>query len=210
MRYLASSVYSRPRIVAWPGSGFAQSQPELSSEFIDVPGAKIFYRDSGGRGLPVVRRGFGRTAADAARPRFHWRGRSARPDRLFENREIPPGCHRRWWVRRGRFRAQDNAVHSDTSSIALCLRSSPGIKNRSRLLVSSLPSTTNHLHRPVQTAPQSRRYSESDASQTLAIPHFGFVSQNFRKDAHPRTKIPAMRRQLPNQQLPAMSHCLMR
>jgi len=85
-------------MVAWSALAFAQSQPELSSGFIEVPGAKIFYRDSGGRGLPVVflhantgsadvwehqipaftsagyrfiayaRRGFGRTMADAAGP----------------------------------------------------------------------------------------------------------------------------------------------
>jgi non-heme chloroperoxidase len=75
---------------------YAQSQPAALQEgFVDVPGAKIFYRDSGGRGAPVVflhaftgsadvwehqipaftnagyrfiayeRRGFGRTVADA-------------------------------------------------------------------------------------------------------------------------------------------------
>jgi pimeloyl-ACP methyl ester carboxylesterase len=76
-----------------------QSQPPALQEgFVDVPGAKIFYKDSGGRGVPVVflhaftgsadvwehqipaftragyrfiayeRRGFGRTVADANGP----------------------------------------------------------------------------------------------------------------------------------------------
>ncbi len=79
------------------GLGFAQ-QPPLSEGFVDVPGAKIFYKDSGGRGLPVIflhantgsadvwehqipaftqagyrfvaydRRGHGRTVADANGP----------------------------------------------------------------------------------------------------------------------------------------------
>ncbi len=34
--------------------GFAQSQSALSEGFVDVPGAQIFYKDSGGRGAPVV------------------------------------------------------------------------------------------------------------------------------------------------------------
>lgn len=76
----------------------AQSQPALQDGFLDVPGAKIHYKDSGGRGVPVVflhaftgstevwehqipaftragyrliayeRRGFGRTVADANGP----------------------------------------------------------------------------------------------------------------------------------------------
>jgi pimeloyl-ACP methyl ester carboxylesterase len=80
------------------GLGFAQSQPALNEGFVDVPGAKIFYKDSGGRGVPVVflhaftgssdvwerqipafagagyrfiaydRRGFGRTVAAAEGP----------------------------------------------------------------------------------------------------------------------------------------------
>ena len=82
-----------------PCLAFAQSQPPALQEgFVDVPGAKIFYRDSGGGGAPVVflhaftgsaevwehqipaftragyrfiaydRRGFGRTVADANGP----------------------------------------------------------------------------------------------------------------------------------------------
>ena len=78
---------------------FGQSQRATPGEgFVDVPGAKIFYKDSGGRGAPVVflhaftgsaqvwehqipaftgagyrfiaydRRGFGRTVADANGP----------------------------------------------------------------------------------------------------------------------------------------------
>lgn len=80
------------------GLGFAQSQPALHEGFVDVPGAKIFYKDSGGRGVPVLflhaftgsadvwerqipaftgagyrfiaydRRGFGRTVAAAEGP----------------------------------------------------------------------------------------------------------------------------------------------
>jgi pimeloyl-ACP methyl ester carboxylesterase len=80
------------------GLGFAQSQSALHEGFVDVPGAKIFYKDSGGPGVPVVflhaftgsadvwehqipaftragyrfiaydRRGFGRTVADANGP----------------------------------------------------------------------------------------------------------------------------------------------
>jgi pimeloyl-ACP methyl ester carboxylesterase len=76
----------------------AQSQPALQDGFLDVPGAKIHYKDSGGRGVPVIflhaftgstevwehqiraftragyrfiayeRRGFGRTTADANGP----------------------------------------------------------------------------------------------------------------------------------------------
>jgi non-heme chloroperoxidase len=79
--------------------GWGQSQPlTLQDGFVDVPGAKIYYKDSGGRGVPVVflhaftgstevweqqvpafiragyrfiaydRRGFGRTVADANGP----------------------------------------------------------------------------------------------------------------------------------------------
>jgi pimeloyl-ACP methyl ester carboxylesterase len=78
--------------------GFAQSQATVSEGFVDVPGARIFYKDSGGGGVPVVflhaftgsadvwehqipaftragyrfiaydRRGFGRTVADANGP----------------------------------------------------------------------------------------------------------------------------------------------
>jgi len=36
------------------GLGFAQPQATLPEGFVDVPGAKIFYRDSGGRGVPVI------------------------------------------------------------------------------------------------------------------------------------------------------------
>src|SRR5580693_6756531 len=93
-----------PRCVAvaatlWPAClGFAQSQQALSEGLVDVPGAQIFYKDSGGPGVPVVflhaftgsadvwehqipaftragyrfiaydRRGFGRTVADANGP----------------------------------------------------------------------------------------------------------------------------------------------
>jgi len=85
-------------MVTWSGLGFAQSQSALDAGFVEVPGAKIFYKDSGGRGVPVVflhaytgdaevwehqipaftragyrfiaydRRGFGRTVADANGP----------------------------------------------------------------------------------------------------------------------------------------------
>jgi pimeloyl-ACP methyl ester carboxylesterase len=85
-------------MVTFAGLGFAQSLPVLSERFVDVPGAKIFYKDSGGRGVPVVflhaytgsaevwgqqtpiftragyrfiaydRRGYGRTVADAGGP----------------------------------------------------------------------------------------------------------------------------------------------
>jgi hypothetical protein len=41
-------------MVTFAGLGFAQSLPVLSERFVDVPGAKIFYKDSGGRGVPVV------------------------------------------------------------------------------------------------------------------------------------------------------------
>jgi pimeloyl-ACP methyl ester carboxylesterase len=34
--------------------GLAQSQPALSEGFVDVPGARLFYIDSGGSGAPVV------------------------------------------------------------------------------------------------------------------------------------------------------------
>jgi alpha-beta hydrolase superfamily lysophospholipase len=80
------------------GLGFAQSQSALYEGFVDVPGAKISYKDSGGRGVPVIflhaytgsadvwehqipaftragyrfiaydRRGFGQTVADANGP----------------------------------------------------------------------------------------------------------------------------------------------
>ncbi len=80
------------------GLGFSQLQPGLSEGFVEVPGAKIFYKDSGGSGVPVVflhaftgdsgvwehqiraftgagyrfiaydRRGFGQTVADANGP----------------------------------------------------------------------------------------------------------------------------------------------
>jgi hypothetical protein len=33
---------------------FAQSSPALHDGFVTVPGAKIFYRESGGSGVPVV------------------------------------------------------------------------------------------------------------------------------------------------------------
>jgi|SRR5580704_4809848 pimeloyl-ACP methyl ester carboxylesterase len=76
----------------------AQSQSALSEGFVDVPGAKIFYKDSGGHGVPVIflhaytgnadvwehqipvfihagyrfiayeRRGYGRTVADTNGP----------------------------------------------------------------------------------------------------------------------------------------------
>jgi pimeloyl-ACP methyl ester carboxylesterase len=36
------------------GLGFAQNQPALSEGSVEVPGAKIFYKDSGGRGVPVI------------------------------------------------------------------------------------------------------------------------------------------------------------
>lgn len=85
-------------MVTFAGLGFAQSQPGLSEGFVDVPGAKIFYKDSGGHGVPVVflhaytgnanvwehqipvftragyrfiaydRRGYGRTVADVNGP----------------------------------------------------------------------------------------------------------------------------------------------
>jgi pimeloyl-ACP methyl ester carboxylesterase len=49
-----------PRCIAvaatlWPAClGFAQSQQALSEGLVDVPGAQIFYKDSGGGGVPVV------------------------------------------------------------------------------------------------------------------------------------------------------------
>ncbi|MEQ1947991.1 MAG: alpha/beta hydrolase [Bryobacteraceae bacterium] len=33
---------------------FAQSAPKMQEGFVEVPGAKIFYKDSGGRGVPVI------------------------------------------------------------------------------------------------------------------------------------------------------------
>jgi pimeloyl-ACP methyl ester carboxylesterase len=85
-------------IVISAGLGFAQSSSSLSEGFVEVPGAKIFYKDSGGHGVAVVflhaytgdadvwehqipvftragyrfiaydRRGYGRTVADANGP----------------------------------------------------------------------------------------------------------------------------------------------
>jgi len=85
-------------MVTFAGLGFTQSQPVLSEGWVEVPGAKIFYKDSGGHGVPVVflhaytgnasvwenqipvftgagyrfiaydRRGYGRTVADVNGP----------------------------------------------------------------------------------------------------------------------------------------------
>ncbi len=91
----------KPALLAAPilvAASLAVAQPALQDGFLDVPGAKIHYKDSGGRGVPVIflhaftgstevwehqipafaragyrfiayeRRGFGRTVADANGP----------------------------------------------------------------------------------------------------------------------------------------------
>jgi pimeloyl-ACP methyl ester carboxylesterase len=41
-------------MAVWAALGFAQSPSALHEGFVDVPGAKIFYEDSGGAGVPVI------------------------------------------------------------------------------------------------------------------------------------------------------------